>query len=319
MPSEPPDSLFKSKVRVNAYPVRDAHGVLWAYMGPTGAAGELPHLVWMDQPREYCFMGSWLQRSNFVQAIEGELDSSHLSSLHQPLVPDPKMPPTGLGKYVREDSAPTWTIRERPYGLTATARRRADGDRAYYRTNQFLLPFGSLIAPDKGRARMMRFWVPRDDETTLVIAINYHEDRPISEDEAAGYRAGEYGFCVVRPGTHWPVPGPDNDYLVNRDVQRTKTTTGIPGIRNQDLAMVEGMGPRVDRRFEHLGTSDSAVIAMRRTLLDGARALENGTSPVAAAGGELYRVRSWAAVITDDEFAAQADELQQPATAKAGS
>jgi phthalate 4,5-dioxygenase len=176
-----------------------------------------------------------------------------------------------------------------------------------------LLPFGSLIAPDTGRARMMRFWVPRDDESTLVIAINYHEDKPISEAEAAGYRAGENGFCVVRPGTQWPVPGPDNDYLMSRDVQRTKTRTGIPGIRNQDLAMVEGMGPVVDRRLEHLGTSDSAVIAMRRTLLNGADALANGTPPVAAAGGELYRVRSWSAVITDAEFAEQAEELQQPA------
>jgi hypothetical protein len=272
----------------------------------------------MDQPNEYRFMGRWLQRSNFVQAIEGELDSSHLSSLHQPLVPDLTLPPTaGFGKYVREDTAPTWTIRDRPYGLSVTARRRADDARAYYRTNQFLLPFGSLIAPDKGRARMMRFWVPRDDETTLVIAINYHEDRAIGEAEAAGNRAGEYGFCVVRPGTDWPVPGPDNDYLMNRDVQRSKTTTGIPGVRVQDLAMVEGMGTRVDRRFEHLGTSDSAIIAMRRTLLNGARALGSGTSPVAASGGELYRVRSWSAVITDDEFAEQIDDLQQPEIAKA--
>jgi len=192
-----------------------------------------------------------------------------------------------FGKYVREDRSPTWTIRERPYGLSATARRSADDGRAYYRTNQFLLPFGSLIAPDKSRARMMRFWVPRDDETTLVIAINYHEDRPVSEEEAAGYRAGEYGFCVLRPGTDWPVPGPDNDYLMNREVQRTKTTTGIPGIRVQDLAMVEVMGVCVDRCFEHLGSSDSAIIAMRRTLVDGARALANGTPPVAAAGGDL--------------------------------
>ena len=76
--------------------------------------------------------------------------------------------------------------------------------------------------------------------------------------------------------------------------------------------MVEGMGACVDRRFEHLGTSDSAIIAMRRTLLNGARALANGTPPVAAAGGDLYRVRSWSAVLTDAEFAAQVDELQSP-------
>src|SRR5665213_1431002 len=129
MPSERPDSLFKTKVGTKAYPVRDAHGVLWAYLGPRDAAGELPHLVWMDQPREYRFMGRWLQRSNFVQAIEGELDSSHLSSLHQPLVSDPTLPPTSVNTCAktavrRGRSASGRTGSARPHGAAPTTGAR---------------------------------------------------------------------------------------------------------------------------------------------------------------------------------------------------
>ena len=81
--------------------------------------------------------------------------------------------------------------------------------------------------------------------------------------------------------------------------------TGIHGFAAQDQALQESMGPIVDRTRERLGTSDTAIIAMRRTLLDGARALANDTPPVAAAGGDLYNVRSWSAVLTDTEFTEQ--------------
>jgi phthalate 4,5-dioxygenase len=307
MPSEPADSLFRDKVRIGAYPVREKGGVLWAYLGPAASMGELSHFAWMGVPEDYRFTGRWLQRSNYAQAIEGELDSAHLSSLHQPIA-DPADAPaaSSFGRYMRDDRAPSWIVSERPYGLSVTARRNADG-RGYFRTNHFFLPAATLIAPDEGKARMWRFWVPRDDQTTLVIAINFHEDRAITEAEAAAYRNGDMGFVVKRPGTDWPQPGPDNDYLIDRSVQRTKTATGIPGIRVQDLAMVEGMGTRVDRAREHLGTSDSALIAMRRSLLRGADALAAGTEPAAAAAAGAYAVRAWSAVMTDDEFNAHGE------------
>jgi phthalate 4,5-dioxygenase oxygenase subunit len=309
MPSEPPDSLFKSKVTIAAYPVREKAGVLWAYLGPPGTAGEVPHHEWMDVPAAQRYLGRWEQQSNFVQAIEGELDSAHLSSLHQPLqAPDvPKA--SSFGEYLREDGAPTWSIRERDFGLSVTARRKADDGLGYFRTNQFLLPCASLIAPDPGRQRMMRTWVPMDDESTQVIGVNYYMDKPLSEADVAALRAGENGFPLAIPGTHRPQANRQNDYLIDRDVQRGTTTTGIRGIRVQDLAMVEGLGPIVDRTREHLGSSDAALIAMRRLLMRNAHALrDTGAVPPAVAGGDLYHVQSWSAVLPNDEFERQQDE-----------
>jgi hypothetical protein len=84
-----------------------------------------------------------------------------------------------------------------------------------------------------------------------------------------------------------------NHYLQDRAAQRHHSFTGILGTREQDTAVVEGMGAIVDRTREHLGTSDMAIIGMRRQLLDGAKALMDGTEPAAAFDGEMYSARAW--------------------------
>jgi hypothetical protein len=63
--------------------------------------------------------------------------------------------------------------------------------------------------------------------------------------------------------------------------------------------MTEGMGPIVDRSREHLGSSDTAIIAMRRMLLGAARALQNGEAPPAAAGGAIFAVRPATGYLAD--------------------
>jgi hypothetical protein len=85
-----------------------------------------------------------------------------------------------------------------------------------------------------------------------------------------------------------------NHYLQDRAAQRNYSFTGITGVREQDTAVVEGMGAIVDRTKEHLGTSDMAIIGMRRQLLDGAKALlRDSTEPAAARDGSMYRARAW--------------------------
>ena len=59
----------------------------------------------------------------------------------------------------------------------------------------------------------------------------------------------------------------DVDWMIDREVQKTETYSGIDGINNQDHAVQESMGPIVDRTREHLGTTDVAVITTRRILL----------------------------------------------------
>jgi hypothetical protein len=69
-----------------------------------------------------------------------------------------------------------------------------------------------------------------------------------------------------------------NDFFIDRDLQKS-TFTGIPGINTQDIALQVGMGPVVDRSKEHLGTTDRAVIVLRRLLLEAVDTVEAGGSP----------------------------------------
>jgi hypothetical protein len=61
------------------------------------------------------------------------------------------------------------------------------------------------------------------------------------------------------------------------------------------------MGVILDRTIEHLGSSDLAVIAMRRRLLEAVRALaERGETPYEVHNADSYRVRSAALVLPRD-------------------
>jgi len=71
----------------------------------------------------------------------------------------------------------------------------------------------------------------------------------------------------------------DNDWLIDRQVQKTETFTGIDGVNIQDHAVQESMGPVVDRTRENLVNSDAAVFAMRRLLIHGAKAVQEGGDP----------------------------------------
>ena len=77
--------------------------------------------------------------------------------------------------------------------------------------------------------------------------------------------------------------------MVDRQVQKTQTFTGITGINTQDFALQEGMGREpglgalVDRTKEYLGTSDRAIVMMRRMLLD---AIDNVAAGAAAPGAD---------------------------------
>src|SRR6185312_9545839 len=72
---------------------------------------------------------------------------------------------------------------------------------------------------------------------------------------------------------------PENDYMIDRELQKTTFYTGITDFGTQDLAATESMGPIYDRTQEHLGTTDKAIIRMRQILISAAKDLENGIEP----------------------------------------
>ena len=87
MPSEPAESNFKDKVKITAYPAREYGGLIWAYMGPVETMPELPKLDWATLPDSHRIISKRSQESNWVQSVEGGIDSSHISFLHSGVTP----------------------------------------------------------------------------------------------------------------------------------------------------------------------------------------------------------------------------------------
>ena len=84
----------------------------------------------------------------------------------------------------------------------------------------------------------------------------------------------------------------DNDYGIDREMQRNVNFTGIANGSVQDAGIQESMGAICDRTKEHLGTSDSAIINLRRIYLSGVREIMEGGEPFTPQKGSDYRLRA---------------------------
>ena len=85
MPSEPTESNFKDKVKLTAYPCVEKGDIVWAFMGPKDKIGELPQMEWMDVPPENRRIAKLVYECNYIQSIEGEIDTTHAALLHSRL------------------------------------------------------------------------------------------------------------------------------------------------------------------------------------------------------------------------------------------
>jgi nitrite reductase/ring-hydroxylating ferredoxin subunit len=295
MPSEPEGSAFKDKIKLTAYTLEERGGVLWAYMGPPELRPPLPELEWALLPDSHRFVSKRWQETNWLQALEGGIDSSHVSFAHRFNIDDDPMHAGTAGlEYLKADTRPKFEVAESDGGLLIGARRNVDDEQYYWRLTQFIMPWYTIIPPFGTHNPMgAHAWVPIDDENCWTWSINYHPARPLREDEVASMRAGEGIHVEYIPGTFRPVANKSNDYLIDREAQRNKKTfSGVMGIAMQDASLQESMKPIVDRSKERLGTSDAAIIMARRRLLAAAEQVESGQHDVPGLEPEHQRVRS---------------------------
>jgi phthalate 4,5-dioxygenase len=280
MPSEPPESTFRERIRLGAYPCVERGGVIWAYLGPAERRPPLPALEWALLPEDQRYASRRLQECNWLQAMEGGIDSSHISFLHRSFDSDDGRLANSRGQeYLRRDRHPRFEVVDVDYGLLIAARRTVDAEHYYWRITPWLMPWYTMIPPFGDNPIGGHAWVPVDDERCWAWSVDWHPARPLREQELANYRAGMGIHSALLPGTFRPRANRDNDYLVDREAQRTRSTTGIQGISAQDAAVQESQGPIYDRTTEHLGGSDAGIIATRRRLLAAVRALATGADP----------------------------------------
>src|ERR1700722_8159397 len=83
IPSEPEESRLIKRIKLTSYPLVERGGILWAYMGPPEKQPPLPEWEFINVPRAQSITTKRLQESNWLQALEGGIDSSHVSFLHR--------------------------------------------------------------------------------------------------------------------------------------------------------------------------------------------------------------------------------------------
>jgi phthalate 4,5-dioxygenase oxygenase subunit len=323
MPSEPTESNFRNKVRTKAYLTRERNGVVWVYMGAR-ALDDLPLLPDIE-PNVVEGVETSVQKAlrncNWMQALEGDIDTSHLGFLHLgALTPDMTAPRT-FDYYMVADRAPRYDVIDTEFGTSYGAYRPAEEDTYYWRVAHFLFPFYTMIPTGVlGVQILVRAWVPLDDEHMMFWSFSVPSTRGQGTATESNSRAsaGSGAAAVARAGSRAGSPGrmnylPDttgwygrfqltqnaaNDYGIDREEQRTRSYTGIPGIHQQDQAVTESMGVIYDRSHEHLGTSDAMVIRTRRRLIRAARALaQDGTPPPGVDDPAVYRYRSGGVIL----------------------
>ncbi|MFN0073961.1 MAG: aromatic ring-hydroxylating dioxygenase subunit alpha, partial [Chloroflexota bacterium] len=277
----------------------EAGGLIWIYMGPAGTESAMPKLEWLGLPSDHFYITKRYQRCNFLQNVEGELDSSHVSYLHSQTSSNAYDDPNKGQRpsYMVTDKSPVFTIAETPYGFAVGARRNAEIDTYYWRITQFLMPSYTMIPAPVGGPVSFTGAVPVQDDSMVGFTVTWHPDRPLNAAEIGQIESWTGIHTEVDPRTFQPLRNKDNDYLIDRAAQKSWSFTGIRGIREQDLAVQEGMGPIYDRSKERLGTSDTAIIAARRRMLRAIGALEAGTLPYELQDGSVYRIRSAALVL----------------------
>jgi phthalate 4,5-dioxygenase len=305
MPSEPPESNFKNKVRATAYPCLERGGVVWAYMGPRENPPPLPDLEANQLPEAQTSATAIERDCNWLQGMEGDIDTAHIGFLHFGSEDADDAPPGMFRYYTLKDRAPRYAVLDTEYGSMYGAYRPAGPGRYYWRIAQFLFPFFTMTPTGLlGRQVVARAWVPMDDEHMMMF---FMRPKPTPEFQAILESQGAKAPKLLPNTTGWLGrfrldANESNDYHLDRDAQeRDDEYSGIEGIHTQDQAITESMGPIYDRTQEHLGSSDAMVIRVRRRLIAAARALEReGTVPPGVDGPDVYRQRSGGIILDED-------------------
>ena len=294
MPTEPDAASYKERVRARSYAVREAGGIIWAYMGPPGSEPPFMDFEFTSLPEAQRVLVKAPINCNWMQCLEGVLDSAHTNYLHT----DTIRPKAGLSKsfYTDEslkvdrpsmDGQPRLEVKNTPYGFRYAAIRKpiTDPDKyAYIRITTFVAPIYGLFAAQAGWGSLQAF-VPVDDEHTMLYFVRYSYDREINAEE----RKRHLNWSGVGTGNVL-LRTRENRWLQDRDaMKRGESHSGLFGVQMEDAVVQESMGPLFDRSKENLCASDMAEVRLRSLMLQSMRNfIDKGQAPLGLAEPVSY-------------------------------
>jgi hypothetical protein len=252
-------------------------------------------------PESHCEISIRVQECNWLQALEGEVDSAHAAILHG------RRDGGTINQWRQgQDLTPTFESVQHDAGISIGARRKDGAEQNYIRVNQFMMPFWTLVPPQHQYPELSgHAWVPIDDEHTLALMFSYTPDQPFYEKARKvfreGYKGRETGHhsevaYEPKPATvpfpkYWSRFNRANAYGFDHALQE-KYNAGMPGLWMEDAACQCGVAPIYDRTKEHLGTTDSGIARVRRMLLDSTHKLDKGIKPPSSEAPEGFMLRA---------------------------
>lgn len=296
---------LEAKLKARAFPCREVNHMVWIYMGDRSEPPPFPEFeINLLPPENVSEPSIMMEEANWLQNIEGDLDSAHLYWLHRRLEEDSPKPDVGMrGFWSPDREAPELDVVPTDYGAFYSAKRMFDPQTEWHRINQFLFPCFTMITTGD-QSLGLRSFVPVDDHHMMMISQFGSNVGPI--DPALNrynrdpFRAvGGYVERTSDPRTYFLTKANrSNDYSRDMELQKSALYCGIPLVMNlQDRAMTELMvndlgEPVYDRTQEHLGSSDAMVTTVRRQLLNAVKQFAaDGSLPPCVDDPARFRVR----------------------------
>ncbi len=270
-PGEPPGSTFKDRLKHVAYPTIEAGGMVFAYLGPPDKKPEFPNYSWRNLPADQVYVTKCLLDCNFMQGVEGECDSAHLTQLHRFFKNDPTSPiKDPQSRLYLHDPAPVYDREETDFGMRLIATRNSPDGGKYVRISSFEMPMACWILAIR---KEVHYYVPINDRQCWRFDFGFDPDQAVPADIRYGGR-DKFILPDFRRTARM-----DNDYNIDRQKQKTVNFTGVDNFVNQDALAAESQGAIVDREREHLGQSDAGLVAVRRFILNAVKSFRDGAEP----------------------------------------
>jgi phthalate 4,5-dioxygenase len=289
-------------------------GLVWVHMDARAAAPPLPALEILDVPDDEIGISLVQRDCNYLQALEGDLDTSHVGFLHFGHVDPDEVAEDEPIRRTITTRAPEYHVADAPWGTQYAGYRAAGPGLTYWRFANFLFPFWTQSPAGEFASHVhARAWVPLDDGHTMFVFLWWKRGVSALTQPQPTFSGGTPIGGAGRGNTFLPnttdwlgrwrlAANAGNDWEIDRSAQRANAIySGIAGIHLQDQAITESMGPITDHAFEHLAPSDQMVTRTRRRLLIAARALrDRGLTPPGVADDEAYRAARSGYFVSDD-------------------
>ena len=292
-PAEPLESRLCSRIRQRSYPVIERSGVLMAWLGPQDS--EPPPLPAMDcfaAPGSHTFAFKGLWSCNWLQAFEVGIDPAHTSYLHRFFEDESLQASYGrqfrgasagevagerwpMTRIMREFDRPQIRVEPRPYGMQLTTLRPMNTELTHVRVTHSIFPH-TFVIPLSESLTITQMHVPVDDTHTYWYAIFTSFTEPVNKRAMRDQRLSAVSLPDYRPRS-----GRHNQWGFDAQEQRTRTYLGMgeDDINVHDQWACESMGPIQDRTREHLASTDVAIAANRRQLLQAIDQVQAGQLP----------------------------------------